>query len=442
MKNGASKKKIYNIIMAVGIAAIILAGVMFAGSVQGWFDEGNANITQTEDGTYVGDGVFVSQKTGYANIEREGIAYALEEGTTLKDGDGLQILNGSQITLGVNGGTVKIDENTNVDVEISDSQTTLKLTSGQIFVDTDSDITVKTDLSDVTCQNGVFCANARSGSANVYVFEGSANLCESGKGVNLLEGQQNGFDLDINSFDEFTLQNIINCEKELCFTAQQAQDVLNARNSEITAENEQAQKLKAQQQADEEQVDAQRQANKEKLSGGKSSTASSSSSSSGANSNSGSNSSSNGNKSNNSSNTVVAEEKTCKISIRCDTILNNMSDLKEGKNKYVPSNGVILATSEIDFDEGETVLDVLKRACSLAGIQLEYSWTPMYNSYYIEGINNLYEFDCGEESGWMYKVNGWFPNYGCSAYTLKDGDAIVFCYTCKGLGADVGGSVY
>ena len=36
----------------------------------------------------------------------------------------------------------------------------------------------------------------------------------------------------------------------------------------------------------------------------------------------------------------------------------------------------------------------------------------MYNSVYIEGINNLYEFDCGELSGWMYKVNGWFPNYG------------------------------
>ena len=42
------------------------------------------------------------------------------------------------------------------------------------------------------------------------------------------------------------------------------------------------------------------------------------------------------------------------------------------------------------------------------------------------------------ESGWMYKVNEWFPNYGCSAYTLKPGDDIVWCYTCVGLGADVG----
>ena len=85
---------------------------------------------------------------------------------------------------------------------------------------------------------------------------------------------------------------------------------------------------------------------------------------------------------------------------------------------------------------------MLKRVCDNAGIQLEYSWTPIYDSYYIEGINYLYEFDCGPESGWMYKVNGWFPNRGCSSYNLSDGDSIVFCYTCRGLGKDVGGSVY
>ena len=64
--------------------------------------------------------------------------------------------------------------------------------------------------------------------------------------------------------------------------------------------------------------------------------------------------------------------------------------------------------------------------------------TPVYNSAYIEGISNLYEFDCGERSGWMYKVNGWFPNYGCSRYELKNGDKIEWVYTCD-LGRDVGG---
>ena len=128
----------------------------------------------------------------------------------------------------------------------------------------------------------------------------------------------------------------------------------------------------------------------------------------------------------------------CTITIRCDTILSNMDNLDPAKAGYVPSSGVILSTKTVVFEDGETVFDVLKRVCSACGIQLEYSWTPMYDSYYIEGINNLYEFDCGFESGWMYKVNGWFPNYGCSSYTLKDGDSIVWYYTCNGLGADVG----
>ena len=132
---------------------------------------------------------------------------------------------------------------------------------------------------------------------------------------------------------------------------------------------------------------------------------------------------------------------TCTIEIRCDTILNNWDDLEKGKEGYVPSNGTILATSTVSFEEGDTVFDVLTAVCKAAGIQLEYTFSSLYGSNYIEGINNLYEFDCGEESGWMYKVNGWFPNYGCSKYELHDGDVIVWCYTCKGLGADVGGGM-
>ena len=64
--------------------------------------------------------------------------------------------------------------------------------------------------------------------------------------------------------------------------------------------------------------------------------------------------------------------------------------------------------------------------------------TPVYNSAYILDVNNLYEFDAGELSGWMYKVNGWFPNYGCSRYQLKPGDAIEWHYSCD-LGRDIGG---
>ncbi len=132
---------------------------------------------------------------------------------------------------------------------------------------------------------------------------------------------------------------------------------------------------------------------------------------------------------------------SCVITIRCDTILNNWSALESGKAEFVPEDGVILYPVAVSFDEGETVFDVLKRVCDRLSIQIEYSYTPLYKSYYIEGINNLYEFDCGYESGWMYRVNGWFPNYGCSSYYLEDGDVIEWLYTCNGLGADVGGDI-
>ena len=128
---------------------------------------------------------------------------------------------------------------------------------------------------------------------------------------------------------------------------------------------------------------------------------------------------------------------TCTISIDCKTILNNLDDLRASKADYVPADGWILYKSTVEFEQGDTVFDVLKRVTKAAGIQMESKWTPMYNSYYVEGINQLYEFDCGEQSGWMYSVNGWYPNYGCSSYELKDGDKIEWRYTCD-LGSDVG----
>jgi len=128
---------------------------------------------------------------------------------------------------------------------------------------------------------------------------------------------------------------------------------------------------------------------------------------------------------------------TCTFSIECSTILNNLSELDPDKLELVPSNGVILAPIKVTFYEGESVFDVLQRVCKENNIHLESSWTPIYNSAYIEGIHNLYEFDCGALSGWMYRVNGWYPNYGCSRYQLADGEVVEWRYTCD-LGEDVG----
>ena len=129
---------------------------------------------------------------------------------------------------------------------------------------------------------------------------------------------------------------------------------------------------------------------------------------------------------------------SCTLSISCGTILDNMDLCDEPKRAIVPSDGVILPATTVAFSEGESVYDILQRVCRDYGIHMESSWTPMYNSAYIEGIANLYEFDVGSGSGWMYKVNEWFPNYGCSRYQVEDGDVICWVYTCD-LGYDVGG---
>lgn len=128
-------------------------------------------------------------------------------------------------------------------------------------------------------------------------------------------------------------------------------------------------------------------------------------------------------------------DNTCTFVIECKTILDNKDKLKKGLEKYVPDDAVIFSKT-VGFDSGESVYDILRRICDENSIQMEASYTPAFSSYYVEGINNLYEFDCGQGSGWMYSVNGVFPNYGCSSYKPVNNDKIAFRYTCE-LGYDL-----
>ena len=113
---------------------------------------------------------------------------------------------------------------------------------------------------------------------------------------------------------------------------------------------------------------------------------------------------------------------TCTLSISCQTLADAPEKCKADKQELIPADGWMLL-----------------RETKNHKIHMEYSETPLYQAAYIEGIGNLYEFDAGETSGWMYSVNGWFPNYGCSKYAVADGDVIAWVYTCD-LGQDVGGA--
>lgn len=126
----------------------------------------------------------------------------------------------------------------------------------------------------------------------------------------------------------------------------------------------------------------------------------------------------------------------CLLSVRCDTILNNMDKLNKEKKSLVPKDGIIFPQTKVVFYAGESAFNVLSREFKKNKIHIDFVNTPMYNTVYIRGISNLYEHDCGELSGWIYKVNGEVPGYGCSQYLLNDGDKIEFLYTCN-LGKDI-----
>lgn len=132
-------------------------------------------------------------------------------------------------------------------------------------------------------------------------------------------------------------------------------------------------------------------------------------------------------------------ELKCTMSVRCDTILQNIDHFDKEKVELIPQSGIIFPEQTVVFNEGESVFDLLLRETKENKIHLEFVNTPVYDSAYIEGIGNIYEFDCGELSGWMYKVNGAFPSIACSEYKLHNGDRVEWVYTCD-LGKDVGGA--
>lgn len=141
----------------------------------------------------------------------------------------------------------------------------------------------------------------------------------------------------------------------------------------------------------------------------------------------------------------------CYVSIVCNTINENMNNLKKEKQPFVPNDGILLNEVVVEIKDGDTAFDVVKRACEnntckakckyceKNGIQIDFTYTPAFDTYYIKGIHQLYEKDCGMQSGWMYSVNGTFPNVGSSSYKVKSGDKIVFAYTCN-MGDDIGNS--
>lgn len=433
------KKTILNICMVLTIILVAVCGIMAVGSVKGWFGEEEAS------------GITVAEKSGIAMIERSGVSYEVTVDTAVRSGDRLYTKNGSTLAIAdTEKARIRLDGNAEISIADIEKSMTFEVLQGDALVDARGleNITVRSGETEMKLDGAVASVSTQAGASMVYVYAGevcvSDDTVEAGQVATIIvkNGEFKVTSLGAGSLSDAQMAKLAKCgmDDTFCFTEADLKKVQAEREAEILRAQQELlarKEAKAQARADEEKKNA----------SVKTGTVVS-----------GTTSSQEDPVSEEIAAGAAAEETYweeeyyepeeeaedtsmyCTIEIVCDTILDNMENLTSGKEGYVPSSGTILGTSEVAFEDGETVFDVLQRVCDETGIQIEYSYTPIYESYYIEGINHLYEFDCGNESGWMYKVNGWFPNYGCSSYELEDGDTIVWCYTCNGLGADVGGS--
>ena len=128
------------------------------------------------------------------------------------------------------------------------------------------------------------------------------------------------------------------------------------------------------------------------------------------------------------------DENICYVSITCRTAIAS-GELSDSMLSILPEDGVILDSFGFEYEDGMTVFDVFAKVVKENKIHMEYTGTKTVP--YVEGVANLYEFDCGPLSGWMYQVNGWFPSFSMGQYEVDRGDSIEIIYTCD-LGEDVG----
>ena len=110
----------------------------------------------------------------------------------------------------------------------------------------------------------------------------------------------------------------------------------------------------------------------------------------------------------------------------CGDALAHADALDHKLLDILPDDGVMLPAVTVDFRSGETAWDAFLTAAQSAKLQYESDGTG--ESAYLLGIGNLYTGDAGDNSGWVFEVNGESPDVGCGRYELQDGDAVTFRY--------------
>lgn len=443
-----SKNLILNTVMVLAAIGILLGGIFF--------------VTNLKSGGSAAEGqtfATVADTTGTVKIQRKGIGYTLEPETLIIADDVITTLTKAQATLNLSDSSrMTLDENTKLSTAQAEGKKEYLLDEGSVYVEysAKSPVSLRYQGGQIRAEDAAFSLKLYENVPNLYVLDGSVFVSsdeddtemEVSSGESLFVGSDGAFNkgsFEAQSLSGFDLSCAARSEREALQSESASFEAVIAQREEYTRqallkkvneapkqpqqekkepivmENPPAAELPAAQPPAEQPSAAQQPGSIqiEQKDSGKNEPSKDA---------------------DHSDEPSDKQTMTATISIDCSTILDNMDQLKPSKSGYVPGDGMILYPIEVEFTEGETAFDVLKRVCSSADIQLEYSWNAGFGSNYIEGINHLYEFDCGDGSGWMYHVNGWYPDRGVSVYELSDGDYIEFRYTCS-LGVDLGARV-
>lgn len=107
---------------------------------------------------------------------------------------------------------------------------------------------------------------------------------------------------------------------------------------------------------------------------------------------------------------------------------NNSSSSQQPTNGKITVNmqvigmGNTMMSGTLTVDKSTSVYTVLTQLASQNGLSV--SGTKIY----VKGIGDLFEKQHGSLSGWMYSVNGVYPNKSCGYYYLENNDSVVWRY--------------
>lgn len=340
--------------------------------------------SDTED-----SGITVENATGDISIRRRGSNYTLKNGVALYPGDEIMMGRNAQCEVIIDGrARITLDRDSRLAIrELTDSRAAVEVLEGAAFFDLirsepENVMAVETALAELDPATGaVFSVEAYTGTQTVDLYEGKARLS--------YEGQIR--DLKVGSHVTMVQTDEKNIAAEAGTLASELRQFL---LEELIARGGlcfEPGQLR--------QIIADRASDAKAL-----------------------------------ADTQPNERSACTVEIRCDTALDHRP-----KGSFTPpGDGVMLPATQVKFTPGESAYDVLRRVCKTAGLSLDYNYYPMIGGYYVTEIGGLTDTEYGKSAGWLYKVNGWFPNYSASKHEVEAGDVIMWVYTCEGGGADLG----